>query len=302
MNSSEKLSCSYRSGVIYAIATTFSWAVIPILIKPAALELASANISFYRLLIGFIGLMFLSGLKKGWQQRALLSFKPACLAGILFAYHYWSYIEGISLSGPALGRVLVGLGSVFLAIMGVVLFKEELRGVQKLGIVLAFGGVAAFSYSLYGSGIGNVSLWAVLILISSALVWACYAGIQRNASRDSVGTEFLMIMFAVASLCTFLISHPSELFEVSYRASLSTLLLGLLTISGYFCFSKAIGQIPASHVSMFTCISPIITLLILLMIYTIFPSFLPPEGLSLISFLWAGFSVCGLVLVVTNRG
>lgn len=288
-------------GVFFAICTSLSWAVIPIFIKPASAELSSANISFFRLVAGFAGLLLISGLSPGWKERCKQTFKPAAFAGLLFAYHYWSYIEGVAWSGPALGRVLIGLGSVFLALMGILLFGEQLGRIQKLGIALAFVGVGSFTFSLYGSKIGDINFPAALLLTSSAAVWACYAGIQRTASRTGLGSEFLVIMFAFASACTALLTQPSQFLETTPIGLCSTALLGLLTVSGYFCFSNAIGKIPASHVSVITCASPIVTLVLLLGIYYMFPNFLPPEDLTISSLAFAGLNICGVILVVTQR-
>ncbi len=295
-------STSYQTGVLFAALTSISWAFIPILIKPASLELSSANISFMRLVGGTIGLFLLSRAKPEWKSRIKQAMKPALFAGFLFTYHYWSYVEGIAWSGPALGRVLINLGSVFLALIGLFFFRERLSPLQLFGVICAFIGVATFTLSLYGWSFGDVEMPAVLLLLSSASVWAVYGFLQRHASRENLGSEFLLIMFAIAAILTSFFTAPSQFLNASPLALTSTGILALLTVTGYSFFSKAMStEIPLTHLTVLTCTSPLLTLILLLLLKAYLPNALPPEGVSVVSLLPATICVLGVYLVVSKK-
>lgn len=194
------------------------------------------------------------------------------------------------------------MGSVFLALIGLFFFHERLGPLQLLGVCCAFLGVAAFTLSIHGGSIENVQLPAVLLLLSSALIWSVYAFLQRHASRDNLGSEFLMIMFAVSASLTFFLTTPSEYMHASPLALLSTLILALLTISGYGCFSKAMStEIPLTHLTVVTCTSPLLTLLMLLFLNNYFSTLLPPEGLTPFCLIPAAFCMFGVYLVVAKK-
>ncbi|QHF44548.1 EamA family transporter [Pseudomonas sp. S35] len=103
-------------------------------------------------------------------KRPAVQFRYVAAYGFIFGLGMWGVINyGIQLGvSPGIASLIIQLSVFFTMGWGFLLFKEKIRGAQKLGACLALAGLAG----IMCTQAGNHALLGVLLIVLSAVAWS----------------------------------------------------------------------------------------------------------------------------------
>jgi drug/metabolite transporter (DMT)-like permease len=191
-----------------------------------------------------------------WLYFALLGF-----LGISF--HQWLQSNGLQTAQATTTAWIVATSPAFIAMLGWLVLKEKLNGIQTFGIVLAMLGVlvvvskgdfASLAVGQFGS-VGDV-----LILISS-VNWAVFSILSRRGLKEHPSTRLTFWVMTIGWLITtvpFLAQgKAAELAQLNPEGWLAILFLGVFTTGlAYIAWFDALAQLPAAQTGAFLFIEP----------------------------------------------
>ncbi len=202
-------------------------------------------------------------LEKFWLLLLLSLFYPL----LLFALQTY----GLLYSTASEGGIIFASLPILTLIAATIFLKEKTTLLQTIGIVLTIAGVLYIVVSTSGNG-GHSSLKGILLLVGSVCSMVVYyilgkkIGPQFSAMEITVWMTLLaFVVFNTLSISTHLragtlhyfmepLKHGEFLGAVLYLGVLSSMLTAFLT-------NYALSQIPASHISVFNNLSPLVTIL-----------------------------------------
>ena len=193
-------------------------------------------------------------------RRDLAGIAIAGVVGITIYHVSLNFGEQTVSSGAA--ALLIAAGPVFVALLSMAFLGERLTWQGWVGIGVAFAGVALISVS--GSGGLHFSAGALFVLLS-ALATAAYFILSKRLLRHYSPIEFTcyaiwagtipMLVFAPSFLHQFTTAAPSATWAVVY--------LGIFPAAvAYVLSNYALSRMPASLMTTFLYLSPVLAALI----------------------------------------
>ncbi|RIH81859.1 carboxylate/amino acid/amine transporter [Calidithermus terrae] len=164
------------------------------------------------------------------------------------------------LAGPA--ALLIACGPVFTALLSRYLLKEEISPWGWTGIAIAFTGVALIAFGKPGGF--ELQPGALLILLA-ALATSLYFVLQKPFYRRYTALQFTAysIWAGTLPMLVFLPGLAQEVAAAPAPATLAVVYLGVLPGGlSYITWSYALSRAPASRVTSFLYVNPLIATLI----------------------------------------
>ncbi len=254
-----------RKGIVYGLAAYTSWGLFPLFWKlldsvPADQILAQRivwSLLFFLFLLWFKGR--LSGLLPHLRDRRTLIFSLGTAA--LITVNWYTYIWGVNagyIIETSLGYFINPLVSLFL---GIFIFKEGLRPMQWLALILVIAGVVYLAFNV-------ASLWISLVLAFSFGFYGLLKKMSPVPTLEGMSLE-TGLLFIPALL--YLIFAPSSQ-GASYffdDASIATFLIvsGVVTAFPLIWFSECAQRVPLSLLGLLQYIAPSLQFAIGLLIF-----------------------------------
>lgn len=195
-----------------------------------------------------------------WLRFTVLGFFG--VIGYHFTLNWGLHGTGAASVSAATGAILVATTPLFTLLIALARGQERWNRLATLGSLLAFGGVVVVS--LMGRGQADLDLagktlvilvapasWAVYSVFSKPLV-AKYGGLFVTGVSLSLGALTMVplgLQYGVAPLADFQARHWMWL---AFLALLST-------VAGYAVWNQALKRRPASQVTVFIYIQPVVT-------------------------------------------
>ncbi len=302
MNSSENNS-SYIIGILYAATAGLMWSVLAIAMKVALNFMDGFTISWFRFTFSFILLFSYLAYKKNPALNILK--KPpllSLLASVCLLANYIFYINGVRLTSPSLAQVMIQLAPLGLVIIGIGIFKERLSKRQIAGLCLSFLGFYFFYKdqldTLIHADLGpNFSYGAMLIIIA-AITWAIYGAFQKILLRTWTSHHINLVLYALPVLLLFPWVDFHSFTLLNWWQWLVVIFLGLNTIVSYTAISEAWRILPTTQVSMIVTLNPILTIIIMTILYYLEVTWIHAEKITSVGFLGALMVVTGAMIVL----
>jgi drug/metabolite transporter (DMT)-like permease len=255
--------------------------------------------AFWRMFLSGVLLLALCRLSGRWRPLPLRSWLWSLLPAAAFAADLWFWHRSILMVGPGVATLLTNTQVFFMALAGLVLYRERLGGRFLAVSLLAFFGL----WLLLGSGPvqrGPDHGWGVALGIASALCYTVYnLGLKRSLqdAADSGQTVSALQTLAMVSIGSAVMLGIAGMVEgVDFlppsRASFGWLLL--LAVLGHCLswglISTAIPHLRVAMVGLILMVQPIVSYLLDVALLGVNPT--PVEwtglGLSLAGILLAG--------------
>ena len=215
------------------------------------------------------------------------------LAGFLgiSVYHVALNFGEVTVQAGA-ASLLISAAPVFTALLSVAILKERLTGLGWFGILLAFAGVALIALS-GGQGL-HFTPGALLILLA-ATVAAVYSILSKQLLRRHTALEFTCYSIWAGTL-PLLIFLPGLLRCLPVAAPAATfagIYLGIFPAAiAYLLWNHALARMPASLLSSFLYLSPVLASIIAWVWLGEVPALLTVVG--------GGIAILGVILVQTK--
>lgn len=255
------------------LATTIIWGFGPPIIKHALTFLKPLEFLFYRfLLVSIILLPFfvLSLKKQPFQLHDLpaLFLVATCGTSLTLAL----YFTGLNKTTSLDAAVISATGPILIVLGGALFLKETVTFIEKVGLVLAFGGtlVAIVSPLLNGHQVLQpANAFGNFLVFLGNLTWAVYTlwgkKLFKKYSTFTI-TTLSFLVGLVTFLPLFLLHLATNPQAVTPQALLANPgLPGLLYMTffgsfiAYFAYSYGVSLIEASEATLFTYLQPLFT-------------------------------------------
>jgi len=254
-----------RKGLALGIAAYGLWGVLPIYFK-AMRAVPSVDIVAHRILWSIPVLALLLTLVKAWSEvRAAVRKRgtmgllvlTALLIGANWTLYVYAVNSGHILAG-SLGYYLNPLANVLL---GRIVLKERLSGLQWGAVALAAAGISALLVGALGQ------IWISLTL---CMTFALYGLLRKIAPVDSVAgltiETTLLAPLAAAWLAFSAASGEAVLGQSSFDVALLAV-SGIATSAPLLLFTGAARRLPYSLLGMLQFIAPTLQFLIAVFLY-----------------------------------
>lgn len=296
MNNSQK-------GLLYISGTIISWGVLAIILKIANKYIDSITIVWLRFFVAYLILTLYLFFKD--KKLLILQAKPpkrAIFAAILLAANYLGFMKGVEITTPSNTQVIIQVGPLTLALLGIFYLKEKIGFKQKIGFLIAITGFIIFYKNQLNALISSKDYnIGVLWIIMAALTWALYAIIQKVLIQKFDSRSLNLIIYGVPSLIYLPFADFKTLLSLGILKILFLSVLGLNTVIAYGCLSESFKYLPANKISILITLNPMITILLSLLLGYIGFSWAPEEALNRQSLLGALLVLTGAVLVVSKQ-
>ncbi len=231
------------------------------------------------------------------------------LAGLCLSFNYFGYLNGLSFTSASNAQVVVQLGPLILALIGVFYFKESMAWAQWFGVIIAAMGLLLFDWDQAHLATAGVHMYLIgtLWIATGAIAWALFAAIQKKQIRENwTPQESNLLVYAVSAFALLPLAHFHELSPFRHGALTLwqwtiLIFLGLNTVVAYGSFAEAMHRIPASYVSLIITMNPLVTILLVTIFAQLGLHFISPEPIHWRGFLGAALVVVGVATTVSLR-
>ena len=251
-------------GIVYGAVAYGLWGLFPIYFKLTA-HVPALEVLSHRIVWSLLALLLIALATRGrtiavrvpprvWMLYAL----AAALIGVNWFVYVWAVSSGFIVE-TSLGYFITPLVNV---VLGVIVFREQLRPAQWIAIALAAAGVTHLTIS-HGS-----LPWISLAL---AVSFGSYGLVKKQAALGSVqGLTLETGVLFLPALLYLVVLNASQHVSFLDRGVTTDLLLiasGIITIGPLLLFAQAVRQMPLSLIGMLQYIAPTIQFLLGVLVY-----------------------------------
>lgn len=262
MSSGNKQTFLY--GLFFSTLCVLFWSMLPIALKISGGFSDPITLTWIRFTVA--GLVVLTwqanrGLLKEFLTLTRRQWLILCAAGSCLIVNYTFYAWSLDFLHPGTAQLSFQVAPIFLALGGLVFFKERVRW-QQWGCfgVLAVGMLMFFHPVLEGSVSGDPRLIATgfLIIQASAFAWCLYALLQKSLSNALSSSNILLAIYLYALVVMLPFSQPSELRQMNTSQTLIVVFCCINTLIAYGSFAKAMNYWQTVQVSAAIALTPVV--------------------------------------------
>ena len=242
------------------------WGLQQVLIKATIAELPPMFQASLRLW-GATALLWLWCLARGVPLLTKDgSLTVGLLAGGLFAAEFACIYLGLQATTASRLTVFLYTSPFWVAVLVPLWVKsEKLRGLQWLGLLCAFAGVAfALREGLVGGGV--ISVRGDILALAAGMLWGLTTVVIRASRLSKISAEKLLFYQLAVSAATFplvsLALGEAWVWRFSPFAITSLLLQTVVgAFASYLAWMWMLGRYPATKISVFVFLTPLFALL-----------------------------------------
>lgn len=166
---------------------------------------------------------------------------------------------------PVYFSLIATLTPVATMLMAAVFLKETLNGKKTMGVLIGIAGALLMVFMGWQGGSGTNDVLGIFLTILSLLTWVIYLLITRNVSQKYSAVTQMKWIFLVSTLAVLPFAAPEwgqqKLFSAAWAwtgvAEMAFIVL-FATVMGYFAIPFAMRYLPATTVSIYTNLQPVV--------------------------------------------
>ncbi len=258
---------NWKLGFLLAIITTLMWGLLPIAMKFLLQTMDPYTLTWYRFAGSLLLIVAYLAYKKKFPSFKNISGKNIlilAIASLGLAGNYTLYLLGLDYVSPNTAQVVIQLAPILLFLGGIFIFKESIRGLQWVGVIVLFGGLLLFfrdrMFTMATEWRGDFYK-GVAFIVLAAVSWMTYALAQKAALKDFSSDQILAVIYLSASIVVFPVSDPSTALSLTPVQTGFLIFAALNTFIAYGCFAEALNLWEASRVSAVIAAAPIFTII-----------------------------------------
>lgn len=170
---------------------------------------------------------------------------------------------------PVYFSLIATLTPVATMLMAAAFLKEMLNGKKTIGVLIGIAGALLMVFMGWQSGSGTNDVLGIFLTILSLLTWVIYLLITRNVSQKYSAVTQMKWIFLISTLAVLPFAAPEwgqqKLFSAAWAwtgvAEMAFIVL-FATVMGYFAIPFAMRYLPATTVSIYTNLQPVVASLV----------------------------------------
>lgn len=287
-------------GLFFISVTIFCWGILAIIIKSISHEVSSYHIAWFRFFFAASGLIIFQGIKNPSYLKIFK--KPpiaAIIAGLCLGGNYLGFNKGVELTSPAITQIIIQLGPLTLALIGLFIFKEKINLYQIIGFMLASLGFLLFYKDQLTQFLNSQLLdLGVLWVVFGAWTWTAYAVCQKKLVTRFPPSQLNLLIFTVPALALAPTVNFTDFMSINLSQLITLMILGANTLIAYGCLGEAFRYLPANNISILITLNPLITLLGVELIYRLGLNWIPYSPIGYSGYLGVAAVIIGASLIV----
>jgi chloramphenicol-sensitive protein RarD len=286
-----------RTGTLAGIAAYSLWGLFPLYfhsLQPAgALEILG-----HRIIWSFILVTLVLALRRDWSWLPALRAQPrklasVWLAGIMLSGNWLIYVWAVNANRVVDASLGYFINPIITVAVGVLLFHEEVRPLQRVAVGLGAGAVLVLSI-----GYGEVP-W---IALSLAVSFASYSVLKKQANLDPIAAlaveTSLLVPVTTALLAWGFFTDRLAIGSNGVSLDLRLVLLGVVTAIPLLLFGVATQRIPYVTIGLLQYITPFAQYFLG---WLYFKEKMPPERLIGFALVWGALALLAADAVRSSR-
>ena len=249
---------------IKPLLATIFWGVSFIATKTALSELTPVMIIIFRLLLG---ISFLAILAVYTRKDFTIKLKQHAFIFLLAAiavFHLWIQVTGLQYTSAANTGWIIGTAPVFIAIMGMIFFKEKINLKQLAGIIIAFAGLFFLISKGDITSIDFISNKGDFLVLASSFTWGVYSIVNKKITLTYPPLMTILYLFIMMAVILLPVTANREtLFRLEHLSSvgwISILFLGIFCSGiSYVLWAQSLKDMDSSKVGAFLYFEPFVT-------------------------------------------
>lgn len=249
-----------------ALFSVLVWGGSFIATKIAVGQIAPTAVVWLRFAMGIPFLFVIALLRKQFEFPKAKDLAYFAMLGFLgIAFHQWLQSNGLKTSQASSTAWIVSTSPAFIAVLGWLILKENLNGLQTFGIALSMLGVLTVVSKGNPANISIVSAPGDFLILISAVNWAVFSILSRKGLKvhsSTLQTFWVMtIGWLIVSIAFVAGRDYLEIPKLDARGWLAMLFLGILTSGmAYVAWFDALARLPAAQTGAFLFIEPLVSM------------------------------------------
>lgn len=279
------------------LAAVLFWGVSFVATKIALDELVPLTLILLRLILAVIFLTAIAVYTKRDFSISIKSHGGILVLALIAVLHLWIQVTGLQFTTAAKTGWIIGITPVFMALLGLAVFKESLTLIKTSGILIAFFGLILLISHGDLSSVDLISNKGDFLILGSSLTWAVYSAVNKKISLTyppMMTVLFLFLMMAII-ISPFTINDEAiqSVLHFSTEGWIAILFLGILCSgAAYVMWASALKEMESAKVGAFLYFEPFVTVFASWIILS--------ERITLLMILAGIIITLGVVLVNVN--
>jgi drug/metabolite transporter (DMT)-like permease len=240
------------------------WGASFVATKTLLHEIKPVTIIILRLIIASILLTVIAISTKRNFSLNLKSHGWIFILALVAVFHLWIQVTGLQFTTAANTGWIIGTAPIFMAIMGLIFFKEKITVLSFSGILLSVFGLLL----LIGKGditnIGLIENKGDLLVLGSAFTWGVYSTVNKKISLSYSPLMTILYLFLMMAIITIPFNLNKEtitsVVNLSPTGWLMVLFLGLFCSGiSYVIWAQALRDMESAKVGAFLYLEPLVT-------------------------------------------
>ena len=242
------------------------WGTSFVATKTVLLEIKPVTVIVLRLILASTLLTIIALSTKRNFSINLKSHGWIFILAMIATFHLWIQVTGLQYTTASNTGWIIGTAPIFMAILGLIFFKEKVTILQLAGILIAMFGLLL----LIGKGnILNIDLIenkGDMLVLGSAFTWGVYSMVNKKISLSYSPLMTILYLF----LMMLIIIIPFNLSSETLNSVINLSLIGWISILflGFFCsgiayviWARALRDMESAKVGAFLYFEPFVTVL-----------------------------------------
>src|SRR5690606_11338395 len=154
----------------------------------------------------FFAVILLTAIALAAKKSFAINFKNHSrifLLALIAVFHLWVQVTGLQYTSASNTGWIIGVTPVFMALLGILFFKEKLNFIKTSGIIIAFAGLFLLISKGNISNLIIISNKGDYLVLVSAITWSIYSMVNKKISVEysplmTILFLFLMMMIIIA--------------------------------------------------------------------------------------------------------
>ncbi|MBC8392790.1 MAG: DMT family transporter [Deltaproteobacteria bacterium] len=216
---------------------------------------------FYRVFFGGVLLCIIVFLKQDTLWKNFPTFSFGAFSGFIFALDLFVWHKSIHYIGPGLATVLANFQVFFLALIGILVLKEQIRLTLILAIPLAMVGLVMV-VGIDWNGLEQNYKYGLFLGLATAVCYTAFVLALRKLQSSDIPLSPMANLFHVSVFSAIFLgaaaSHQGESFSIpDIQSCLSLVAYGLFSqVFGWALISRGLPKIKASLTGLLLLLQP----------------------------------------------
>jgi drug/metabolite transporter (DMT)-like permease len=186
------------------------------------------------------------------------------ILALIAVFHLWIQVTGLQYTTASNTGWIIGTAPVFMAILGLLFYKEKITLLQIAGIVIAMLGLLMLIGKGNISNIGLVKNRGDLLVLGSAFTWGVYSMVNKKISISYSPLMTILYLFLMMVIIIAPFNLDSETIQSIFNLSLigwvSIFFLGIFCSGvAYVIWAQALRDMESAKVGAFLYFEPLVT-------------------------------------------